>query len=73
METASSTVSIIGFFVIVFVLGYLLHRVLIKTGIYKRKIKGRGWISKLLYIGSLMLLLYILLLVIFGVIKLISS
>ncbi|MFT5890845.1 MAG: hypothetical protein ACI9Y7_000943 [Dokdonia sp.] len=72
MEVEYSYVSIIGFFVIVFILGYLLHRVLTKTGIYKRKIKGKGWVSKLLYIGSLILLLYILLLVIFGVIKLIS-
>ena len=64
--------SIIGFFVIVLILGVLLHLVLSKTSVYKRKIKAKGVLSKLLYSGIFLALLYILLLIIFGIIKLIG-
>lgn len=64
--------SSIGFFVIVIVLGYLLHRILSKKKVYLRKVKGQGCIARILYISILLLLLYIVLIVIFGAIKLIS-
>jgi hypothetical protein len=65
--------SMIGFYAIVIVLGFFLHLGLSKTGLYKRKIKTKGFFSKFLYICIFLVILYILLLVIFGVIKLISS
>ncbi|WP_299763939.1 hypothetical protein [uncultured Dokdonia sp.] len=67
-----STASIIGFFVIVIVGGFFLHLVLSKTGIYKKRVKAKGFLAKFLYFGIFLILLYIVLLVIFGIIKLIG-
>ena len=72
MEVYVGISSIIGFFVIVLILGVLLHLALSKTSVYKRKIKAKGVLSKLLYSGILLVVLYMLLLIIFGVIKLIG-
>jgi hypothetical protein len=67
-----SVASIIGFFVIVIILGCLLHFALSKTRMYKRKVQGKGVFSKIVYFVILLVMLYILLLVIFGVINLIG-
>jgi len=67
-----STASIIGFFVIVIVGGFFLHQGLSKTEMYKKKVKAKGFLTKLLYLGIFLIILYILLLAIFGVIKLIG-
>ena len=67
-----SIASSIGFFVIVIVLGYLLHRILSKRSVYVKKVKGQGCIARILYISILLLLLYVVLIVIFGAIKLIN-
>ncbi len=64
--------SIIGFFVIVIVLGILLHLGLSKTGIYSRKVRGKGFLPKFIYAGIFLIVLYIVLLSIFGVINLIG-
>ena len=68
----SSIASSIGFLVIVIALGYLLHRIFSKKNVYLKKVKGQGCIARILYISILLLLLYIVLIVIFGAIKLIS-
>ncbi|WP_299211337.1 hypothetical protein [uncultured Dokdonia sp.] len=67
-----SIASIIGFFVVVLTVGYVLHRILSKTGIYKKKIKGKGFFSGFLYTIVLIVVLYIVLLVIFGILNLID-
>lgn len=68
----ASVVSVVGFFVIVVLLGILLHRTFSKTNIYKKKVKDKGCIAGFLYINTLILLLYVLLVIILGVIKLIQ-
>ncbi len=72
MEGYVSVSSIIGFFVIVLILGCLLHFALSKTDIYMRKVQSKGLLSKFLYFAVLLIMLYMLLLVIFGIIKLIG-
>jgi len=64
--------SIIGFFVIIIVIGGLLHFLLSKTSLYNRKIKKGEYLSKFIYLIIFLVLLYIALLTIFGVIKLIG-
>jgi len=72
MEGYVGISSIIGFFVIVLILGCLLHFALSKTNIYMKKVQSKGLLSKFLYFSILLVMLYMLLLVIFGIIKLIS-
>lgn len=67
-----STASIIGFFVIVIVGGFFLHLGLSKTEMYKKKVKAKGFLAKFLYLGIFLILLYIVLLVIFGTLSLIG-
>lgn len=64
--------SIIGFFVIVIVLGVLLHVALSKTEVYSKKVRAKGFLPMFVYIGVFLILLYILLLIIFGLINLIG-
>ena len=63
-----SIASIIGFFVIVILLGWLLHFLFSRTKFYRNSIKGKALFTRLLYILTLLIVLYILLLIIFGVI-----
>ncbi len=65
-----STASIIGFFVIVIVGGFFLHLALSKTEMYKKKVKAKGSLTKFLYFGIFLMILYIVLLIIFGAISL---
>ncbi|MFC4635474.1 hypothetical protein ACFO3O_16310 [Dokdonia ponticola] len=68
----ATTVSIIGFFVIVIVLGFLLHLGLSKTALYSKKVRAKGLLPTFIYICVFLVALYILLLIIFGLIHLIG-
>ena len=68
----ATTVSIIGFFVIVIVLGFLLHLGLSKTPLYSKKVRAKGLLPMFIYICVFSVALYILLLIIFGLIHLIG-